>query len=284
MLTRNIFVLFVALCAGAVIARATMISATDNSLDDWNNLPEEYVYTCVCPEDATLTGLKQVKVYADLDYLCVLVEPNMDVITNLENLVPFYIIINADNDERTGGFGDWFTDPNADTMIEGCIFKNDEPSRYFPYADKWWGETGADGFTSWYAPFTYHEYEDLHLYYYATYEEMDCSSQWVNGMCEIRFKYSNIPITWNNTEFGIGFGIMNNWLLAGVLPQVSPTENNPNGRTHKLQLRVNPVSSSLLATDADRKTASVRKQLLGGQLFILLPDGSKYSATGRKVE
>ena len=71
---------------------SSLISATDRSISDWNNLPLEYLSSAVCPVDASFQGLRSVKVFADETYIFILAEPNMDVIVDL-GWVPFQIFL-----------------------------------------------------------------------------------------------------------------------------------------------------------------------------------------------
>ena len=243
----RLFSFFLALAASVGTISASAIKVDDNSLEDWKNLPADYVFESVCPEGATLLGLKSVKVYADLDYINILVEPNMDDITDLE-YVPFHIYINADNSDATGGYGDEFTDPNTDICLEGGVFSGNEPSSYNPYVFKWWGEIGGFGW-EWTDPNVSHDQSDCWGAIICEGQFPGSASQFVDGKIEIQFAYHNIPVTWNETEFGIGFDIQQNWESAGILPLVSPTDENPNGHAHKLQVKINPVSGLHVIVD-----------------------------------
>lgn len=224
------------------------ISVTDNSIDDWATLPAEFVVSAVCPEDASTTGLKSVKVYADGIYVNILVEPDMDEIP-LHGWVPFHIYINTDNSDLTGGYGDEFADANTDILLEGAVFAGPDPENdpetgdkceYAPAVFKWWGEVAGSGW-EWTDPSVEHDASD---YWGAVVGEGNlagCSSQWVGDFIEIQFMRETVPCQdapWSETEFGIGFDIQQAWSSVGILPQVSPTDDNTSGLSNKLQVRI----------------------------------------------
>lgn len=217
------------------------IDVQDGSLSDWDNLPAEYVFETTCPEDASLQGLKSVKVYADQTYINLLVEPNMNVITDL-SWVPFHVIINTDNSDMTGGYGYEFMDANADILLEGSVFSDGEPILYNPAVYKWWGEVGGTDF-QWSDPDVEPSADN---YWGAIVGEGILpigNSQYVDGKFEIQLLRELIPSDagWNENEFGIGFDIQQSWESVGILPLVSPTDDNPNGYTQKLQVKISDV-------------------------------------------
>ena len=160
--TNEVAVCKVTVKAGGVTpppAEIPEIDVTDGSLADWDALPAEFVVSATCPDDAALLGLKSVKVYATAMYINILVEPNMDDITDLE-WVPFHVYIDADNSDATGGYGDEFADANADILCESAIFAEGEPYSYNPAVFKWWGEVGGDGW-NWTDPSVEHDGSDF---------------------------------------------------------------------------------------------------------------------------
>ena len=217
------------------------ISVTDNSIADWNTVPPEYVFEATCPADAVLLGLRSVKVYADAVYIYLLVEPEMSEIVDQE-WVPFHVYLNTDNSDLTGGYGDEFTDANADILLEGAIFAANAPYPYNPSVFKWWGEVGSNGW-DWVNWSVDHDQSDCWGALVCEGQLTDCSSQYVNGKFEIKINRSFIPATWSNTAFGIGFDIDQNWSAVGVLPIVSPTEENQNGWTQKMQITIDNGTS-----------------------------------------
>ncbi len=215
------------------------IDVTDNSLADWDALPAEYVVSAVCPEDAAMLGLKSVKVYATAMYINILVEPNMDDITDLE-WVPFHVYIDADNSDETGGYGDEFADANTDLLCESAIFCEGQPYAYNPAVFKWWGEVGADGW-DWTDPSVEHDGSDFWGAIIGEGQLPVGNSQYVDGKFEIQILRELLGTVheMNDSEFGIGFDIQQNWSSVGILPCGSATDENPNGEMAKLKVKIN---------------------------------------------
>ena len=215
------------------------IDVTDNSLADWDALPAEYVVSAVCPEDAAMLGLKSVKVYATAMYINILVEPNMDDITDLE-WVPFHVYIDADNSDETGGYGDEFADANTDLLCESAIFCEGQPYAYNPAVFKWWGEVGADGW-DWTDPSVEHDGSDFWGAIIGEGQLPVGNSQYVDGKFEIQILRELLGTVheMNDSEFGIGFDIQQNWSSVGILPCASATDENPNGEMAKLKVKIN---------------------------------------------
>ena len=99
---------------------ASLISVTDGTFSDWDKLPAEYVVTTTCHSQSRWTALKSLTVYADNNYINLLVEYDPSQITNTDN-VPFHIYLNADYSAATGGFGDQWQDADTEIMLEGSI-------------------------------------------------------------------------------------------------------------------------------------------------------------------
>ena len=217
------------------------VSVADNSIAEWANLPAEFVAEAKCPADAALLGLKSVKVYADQLYINILVEPNMEDIQD-KSWTPFHVYLNTDNSDKTGGYGDEFLDANSDILLETAVFAEGEPNSYNPAVFKWWGEVGGTGWA-----WTEHWEEDG---YYQDGDGLNWgaiigegalpvgASQFVDGKFEIQIMREIIPATWDEKEFGIGFDIQQNWSSVGVLPLVAPTDDNANGYSKKLQVKI----------------------------------------------
>ena len=217
------------------------IDVTDNSLEDWKALPAEFVVSYECPEDAAMLGLKGVAVYATEMYINILVEPNMDDITDLE-WVPFHVYIDLDNSDLTGGYGDEFTDANTDILCETGLWSGGEPNNYNPAVFKWWGEVGGDGW-NWEDPENPGNETNFWGAIIGEGQLPVGNSQYVDGKFEIqllRELLGTVPgVEMNAGEFGIGFDIQQNWSSVGYLPCVSPTEENPSGLAPKLKVKIN---------------------------------------------
>lgn len=192
------------------------ISVTDNSLDDWNNVPATFVVSAECPEDAAQLGLKSVKVYADKVYINIIAEYNEDDVTDLAS-VPFHVYLDADNSDNTGGYGDEFADANAEWSLEGPVFADGAPYSYNPGVFKWWGAVGDDGW-SWTDPSVEHSADDGWGAIVAEGALPVGASQCIGTKIEIQIMRELIPATWAET-FGIGFDIQQNWSSVGILPQ-----------------------------------------------------------------
>ena len=215
------------------------IKVDDNSLADWDALPAEFVVEAVCPEDAAMLGLKSVKVYATEMYISILVEPNMEDIVDLE-WVPFHVYIDADNSDETGGYGDEFADANTDLLCESAIFCEGQPYAYNPAVFKWWGEVGADGW-EWTDPSVEHDGSDFWGAIIGEGQLPVGNSQYVDGKFEIQLLRELLGTVheMNDSEFGIGFDIQQNWSSVGILPCASATDENPNGEMAKLKVKIN---------------------------------------------
>lgn len=223
--------------AGGVTPPPAGISVTDNSLADWDALPAEYVFSAECSDEASMFGINSVKVYADAVYLNILVEFNPDEVVDLE-WVPFHVYINTDNSDLTGGYGDEFTDANADILLEGGIYSGGEPNPYNPAVFKWWGEVGADGW-SWTDPSVTHDESDFWGALVGEGQLPIGNSELVDGKFEIQLLRELIPATWNDSEIGVGFDVQQNWSSVGILPNAPVSDENPSGKAHKIQVKIN---------------------------------------------
>ena len=215
------------------------IDVTDNSLEDWKALPAEYVVSYACPEDAAMLGLKGVAVYATEMYINILMEPNMDDITDLE-WVPFHVYLDIDNSDLTGGYGDQFTDANTDILLETAVFGEGEPIVYNPAVFKWWGEVGGSGW-DWTDPSVEHDGSDFWGAIIGEGQLPVGNSQYVDGKFEIQILRELLGTVheMSDTEFGIGFDIQQNWSSVGILPIGPATEEDPSGYMPKLKVKIN---------------------------------------------
>ncbi len=216
---------------------------------DWNNLPEGYVFEAVRPQDAAYQALKSVKVYADTTYIHMLIEPDLNELPDL-SWVPLDIYLNTDNSDNTGGNNTIFIDAYADVLLEGGVFVDGEFAAYDPYGYKWWGAAGEIDWNYWVDPNTNHDDSDC-------WGALVCEGQWngaissqyINGKIEMKLLRSAIPATWNKTQFGIGFNLMStSWETYGVLPIGSPTDENPNGLTNMMTVRMYGASEEPTST------------------------------------
>ncbi len=209
------------------------ISVTDASLADWDALDKAYVFEATCPADGNYLALKKMKVYADQYYINVQAEFDPEEIID-RSWTPFHFYFNTDNSDATGGYGDQWNDANIDILMEGAVFaladENDPasagPCAYVPDVFAWAGEVGGTGWT----------WEGL------TASAAFVTSQHVGNVIEFQFIRELVPTpqgaAWNADEFGMGVDIQQSWESVGILPLVSPTDENPTGHTNKLQVKI----------------------------------------------
>ena len=237
----------VAYCAvkvtkGGIISDIPEIDVTDGSLADWEALPKDKVFSCECPEGAALLGLKGVAVYATEMYINILVEPDMEEITDL-SWVPFHVYLDLDNSDATGGYGDEFTDANAELLCETALFSEGNPYSYNPAVFKWWGEVGGSGW-EWTDPSTTHDASDFWGAIIGEGQLPVGASELVDGKFEIQLLRELLATVepaapMNENEFGIGFDIQQNWSSVGILPVEADSETNPGGHVAKLKVKIN---------------------------------------------
>lgn len=195
------------------------INVTDGSAADWDALPAAYVASTVHAEGCSMDGLKSVKVYSDEMYLNVLVEVNLEVVTDHE-WTPFHMYINADGSATTGGYGDEFADADAEVMLETAIYQSGAVA-YNPAVFHWFGEVGGSGWL-WTDP---NGVADETNGWGAIVPEGSLpigEAQAVNGIgtVEIKLLKELIPATWAD-EFTIGFDIQQSWSSVGILPNAA---------------------------------------------------------------
>ena len=220
------------------------ISVTDGSLSDWDNLPQEYVYSYVCPEGASYDGLLSMKAYADEKYINLAVEYNPEVITDL-SWVPFHVYIDTDNSALTGGFGDQWTSAAFDVMLETAVLTEGYSYPYNPGVCWWWGAVGENGW-DWYNPNVEQTSENC-------WGMMVCegslpigNSQLVGNTFEIQLDRELIPTRdecpWGNV-MNIGVDIQQSWSSVGVLPTAPYDEYGVRVKAAPLTVRVAGTSS-----------------------------------------
>ncbi len=218
------------------------ISVTDGSLADWEALPKDKVFSCACPAGAALLGLKSASVYATSMYINILVEINDEDITDRE-WTPFHVYLDLDNSDATGGYGDEFADANSEILCETAIFSGGEPYSYNPAVFKWWGGVGESGWL-WTDPSVTHDAADFWGAIIGEGQLPVGASQYVDGKFEIQLLRELLATVepaapMNDTEFGIGFDIQQNWSSVGILPCGEDTEANPGGHVAKLKVKIN---------------------------------------------
>lgn len=192
---------------------ASLISVSDGTLADWDLLPTEYVAIASCDANASETALKSLTVYADNNYINLLLEYDAQQITNTDN-VPIHVYLNADNSATTGGYGDQWLDADTELMLEGIITLSGTHQSYNPTVFQWTGAVGSNG---WYWDALAIEYDTIG------------QSQLLGNKVEIQLRRQCIPANWHPDGFTIGVDIQQNWHSVGILP-------NGAGRANKLSV------------------------------------------------
>lgn len=233
----------------------SLIDITDNTDADWKTLPAGYVASATHSNGCSLNGLKSVKVYSDQKYLNILVEVNLEVVTDL-GWTPFHIFLNADGSAATGGYGDIFADADIDLMLETAVYQSGKVA-YNPAVFKWWGDVGENGWM-WTDPKNPGTAENG---WGAVIPEGSSpavgSAQQVNGdlsKIEIQIVKERVPAQWAN-EFTIGFDIQQGWTTCGILPNAADDPiTGARVRANKLKVKVNTSESS---TDTPKENIPV---------------------------
>ena len=267
------------------------ISVTDGTAADWDALPAEYVAFATHTEGCSYDGLKSVKVYCDDNYLNILVEVNLDVVTDRE-WTPFHIFLNADNSALTGGDYDIFSDADSEWMFETAIYQGGDVVTYNPAVFKWWGEVGGNGW-QWTDPSSEHYAGDC--WGAIVCENSDPAvgdAQMVDGdlsKVEIQILKERIPVYWAN-EFTIGVEIEQSWSDVGHLPNAADDEFGWWNQSEKLKVIANVVPQETLeglsykiTSDVEPYTVEVSKvdkNLVSVNIpDMVVLDGVSYSVT-----
>ena len=245
----------------------SLISVTDGTLSDWDNLPMEYLFETKCVEGASWDALKSVKVYADLTYINLVVEWDTDIVTDLSS-VPFHVYLNVDNDAPTGGWGGLWLEPyNIDVLLEGYFYLDGNPCAYQPDVALYTGTPLADEWA----------------WDWTTIEALAASQLITKGVMEIQIEYGKLPIKLENT-FTVGFDIQQSWNSVGVLPNAAADEVGNMILAEKMLVRINNVNAptSIENTHSPSSITNTHKLLRNGQL-IILHDGKTYTVMGAEI-
>ena len=210
----------------------TFADSADGSAADWDALPAAFVASATHAEGCSMDGLKSVKVYSDEMYLNILVEVNLETVTDHE-WTSFHVYLNADNNSATGGFGDQWTTADVDVMLETAIFA-DGAAQYNPAVFKWWGADGENGWL-WTNPEVEGTAENG---WGAEVPEGSMpigNAQMVNGKIEIQLMWELIPANWAD-KFTVGFDIQQSWNSVGILPNAADAEDGSEVLAEKLEV------------------------------------------------
>lgn len=198
----------------------------DGDFADWAALPEGSYSKTYGDGEATHPALTHCKVFANAEKVYVYVEWDMEYIED-KAWVPFHCYINTDGNEKTGGYADQFSDACSDVLLEGAVYADGEICSYWAGGYPWIGEPNASGW-GW-APDTDNIFP----------EEAPTEGAGIDGKYEFSidrkmFADAGFPFA---DEFSIGFDIQQNWSSVGILPNASPSEDNPNGVVASLQVK-----------------------------------------------
>ena len=295
---RKLLFLFVAIFATTTLFGQyySPISVTDGTAADWDALPAEYVASATHTDGCSYDGLKSVKVYCDDNYLNILVEVNLDVVTDRE-WAGFNIFLNADNSALTGGDAlGIFADADSEWMFETAIYQGGAVVTYNPAVFKWWGEVGGNGWawTERWEDGYYTEGDGL-CWGAIVCENSDPAvgdAQMVDsdlGKVEIQILKERIPVYWAD-EFTIGFVINQNWSDVGHLPNAADGEFGGWNSAEKLKVKANIVPQETLeglsykiTSDVEPYTVEVSKvdkNLVNVNIpDMVVLDGVSYSVT-----
>ena len=295
---RKLLFLFVAIFATTTLFGQyySPISVTDGTAADWDALPAEYVASATHTDGCSYDGLKSVKVYSDDNYLNILVEVNLDVVTDRE-WAGFNIFLNADNSALTGGDAlGIFADADSEWMFETAIYQGGAVVTYNPAVFKWWGEVGGNGWawTERWEDGYYTEGDGL-CWGAIVCENSDPAvgdAQMVDGdlgKVEIQILKERIPVYWAD-EFTIGFVINQNWSDVGHLPNAANGEFGEWNSAEKLKVKANIVPQETLeglsykiTSDVEPYTVEVSKvdkNLVNVNIpDMVVLDGVSYSVT-----
>lgn len=206
----------------------------DGDFADWAKLDASKVATTTCDPAAKYDKLKTVKAYVDEQFIYLYVEfsPMTD------EWIPFHVYMNADNSDKTGGYGDEFAEADAEWLLETSI------TAYDCALFKWWAEAKTNGWM-----WTKHD-AGLQA------EEHSADDGWgavipegqgigtsagdaSKGKYEIAIMRAMLEdnVTFADT-FTLGFDIQSNWSTVGILPNAACTDDNPNGLAPKMKVTV----------------------------------------------
>ena len=245
----------------------SLISVTDGTLSDWDNLSMEYLFETKCAEGADWDALKSVKVYADLTYINLVVEWDTEIVTDLTS-VPFHVYLNVDNDAPTGGFGDQWVKPNIDLLLEGYFYLDGNPCAYQPDVALYAGTPLANEWA----------------WDWTTIESLAASQLITKGVMEIQIEYGKLPVKLQNT-FTVGFDIQQSWSSVGVLPNAANDNSGNRVLAEKMLVRINNVNAptSIENTHSPSSITNTHKLLRDGQLLIIR-DGKTYTVMGAEIK
>lgn len=213
----------------------------DGEFADWAAIDASKVAVATLAEGRTDTdALTLVKVYCDEYYLNIYIEFDKTKVDPLSpTALPVHVYLNADNSDKTGGYGDEFQGADADWCLEASLLGWDASGTvqsWDPSAFKWWGEVGQDGWL-----WTEHsvnpdvpEHSDADMWGAVKAGGIaEGAGSVVDGKYEMQITIANLPFELADT-FTLGVDIQQNWSSIGWLPNAAQSEENPKGLAPKL--------------------------------------------------
>lgn len=222
------------------------ISVKDNSIDDWKDVPAEFLAEAKHQGSTTWDKLKSVKVYADEMYINVLAEyDGAFYAETMDEWSSLHVYLDADNSDATGGYGDEFADANAEVNLEDAFLADNEYHNWDPAYFKWWGEAGTDGWLWTEGSVNGFEYTDGDGLNWgaiiATGAGAIANSQKIgDNMVEIQILRESLEaagVKFADT-FGFGIDIQANWESVGVLPNAADAADGSAVKAPKLKVKI----------------------------------------------
>lgn len=190
----------------------------DGDFADWDALDASKVVEAVGATDAYYAGLTKVRIYADDLFINILLESNVDTNDAEAMAVAYYVnvLLNADNNQATGGYAEIWTDAGVDCLMQGWIWDGSTVGSYDPGCYAWNGEAGASGW-NW----------DVDGALVAEGSGLASGAGTV-AKYEIKIVKDMIPLDLA-TPFTMGIGFSKAWDTYGLLPNAPVTEEFPGG-------------------------------------------------------
>ena len=201
----------------------------DGDFSDWAKLDASKVASATLPADAKYTELKTLKAYADEQFIFVFAE---FVPQAADAALSWDLFLNADNSDETGGYSDFWGQPNIEWLLEGGL--DDWDASLF----KWWGAVGENSWT-WSDPSVTHDDSDAWGAFIAAAGFTSSAADLTAGKVEFSIMRAMLEDSVKFADtFDLGAMLSVSWATAGVLPCASVTDDNPNGVAPKLVVNV----------------------------------------------
>lgn len=195
----------------------------DGEFADWAALNAADVLVAENVEGSLYPGLKVVKIYSDELYVNIYLESNVDLNDETAMAAAYHVnvLLNADNNQETGGYADIWTDAGVDALLQGWIYDGTQYGSYTPGSYAWSGEVGASGW-SWNTD------EPL------VAEENSSIATGAGTLAAYELKINKLKVGLPlASPFTMGVGLTKAWGNFGILPNAAQDATdgaeNPNG-------------------------------------------------------